>query len=96
MLDGSRRVAADPEVVACPFGDGLALLDLRSGQYFTTNAVGSFVWSRIEKPISVADLRQDVELHYDVAPDQCARDLDNLLLGMVNANLASASDAAGA
>ena len=47
MLDTSCRIAADPEVVACPFGDGLALLDLRSGQYFTTNSVGSFVWSPI-------------------------------------------------
>jgi len=94
MLDVSCRVAADSEVVACPFGDGLALLDLRSGQYFTTNAVGSFVWSRMEQPISIADLRHDLERHYEVAPEHCARDLDALLLGMVNAKLASASDAA--
>jgi hypothetical protein len=96
MLDTSCRIAADPEVVACPFGDGLALLDLRSGQYFTTNSVGSFVWSRIEHPTSVADLRQEMERHYDVAAEQCARDLDALLRGMVNAKLASANDAAGA
>lgn len=93
MLNASRRVVADSEVAACPFGDGLALLDLRSGQYFTTNAIGAFIWNQIEAPISVGDLRAAILARYDIEADVCAHDLDRHLNGMVNANLASLADA---
>lgn len=95
MLNASSQIVAHPEVVACPFGDGLALLDLRSGQYFTTNAIGAFIWNQMEAPIRAAALRDAVLAQYDIEADVCARDLDRHLHGMVSANLASLADATG-
>lgn len=38
------RFRAREGVMACPFGEGLALLDARSNTYFSLDAVGTVVW----------------------------------------------------
>lgn len=94
MTGSTKQFVADPEVISCEFGEGSALLDLRSGTYFTTNSVGKFVWDLVSKPQALDDIRQAITDSYDVTDQQCAVDLEALLDDMVNAKLIRASDVA--
>lgn len=92
----STTIEADPEVVSCALGEGTALLDMRTGTYFSVNRVGSFVWERLSRPASVAEILAAIGERFDVQPGVCAADLDALLSELAAANLIKISDASGA
>jgi hypothetical protein len=93
QLAPAAEFSAEPDVMACTFGDGLALLDLRSGQYFALNAVGAFVWEQMAQPVGLAALCEAVTQRYDVTDERCRQDLHALLGGMEKANLIKAGSA---
>lgn len=78
---------AAPECVVCPFGDGVAVLDMRSNTYFTLNQVASVVWTALESGGTVDTLVACVTEEFDVAPDVCAPDVRALLTDMRRAGL---------
>lgn len=86
-------VQASPDVIYCPFGDGQALLDLSTGKYFTVNAVGAFIWSRLATAATPADLVQQVLQQYDTSEAQCADDVHRLLSELAEAKLIRLADA---
>ena len=56
------RVSATNDAVACEFGNGLALLNLKSNIYYSLNSVGAYVWDLIQEPRPIADIRSAVLL----------------------------------
>ena len=77
---------ASTDVVATELGEGLALLNLKTNEYFSLNDVGAFVWSVLPKPRS--EIIQAVVEQYEVTADDCAGDVDLLLEDLRNAALA--------
>jgi hypothetical protein len=96
MIPESTLLCADEEVVSCQFGDGLALLDLRSGQYFSLNRVGAFVWSQLGEAKTLGEIRRAMLDRYDATEAQCSADLHSWVESMARAKLIKASDAAAA
>ncbi|MFT3722150.1 MAG: PqqD family protein [Hyphomonadaceae bacterium] len=96
MYSDAVTIEVGEEVVSCAFGEGLALLDLRSGQYFSLNSVGAFIWSQLEKPTTVGALRRAVVAHYDAAEERCLSDLDDWLGKMAHSKLIKTDHAAAA
>lgn len=83
-------VASD-KVVAADLGEGLALLNLSTNEYFSLNEVGAFVWSVLQTPkVRGAIVRAVMEV-YEVAESACAADVDLLLEELKNAALAEQS-----
>ncbi len=95
-LRDTTTVAADPEAVSCELGAGAAILDLRTGTYFSLNSVGAFVWNLLESPRSVSELREAVQERYDVAEEQCRADIERLVGELEKASLVRVSDGAPA
>ena len=81
-------VSATNDAVACEFGNGLALLNLKSNIYYSLNSVGAYIWDLIQEPRPIADIRSAVLTRYDVDPDRCKADVDGLLKGLTEAGLA--------
>lgn len=81
-------VSATKDAVACEFGDGLALLNLKSNVYYSLNGVGAFIWDLIQEPRSIGDIRSAVLARYNVDPARCQADVDALLKGLVDNGLA--------
>ncbi|TPL04814.1 PqqD family protein [Mesorhizobium sp. B2-4-14] len=87
-------VRATGDAVACEFGDGLALLDLKSNIYYSLNGVGAFIWELIQDPRSIADIRGAVLARYNVDAERCNADVDALLKGLAENGLARLQDEA--
>lgn len=86
------RVSASKDAVACEFGNGLALLDMRSNIYYSLNSVGAYIWELIQEPKPIAEIRSAVLERYNVAPERCRADVDGLLKGLADAGLARLHD----
>ncbi|RUW48353.1 MULTISPECIES: PqqD family protein [unclassified Mesorhizobium] len=81
-------VSATKDAVACEFGEGLALLNLKSNIYYSLNGVGAFIWDLIQEPKPVADIRSAVLARYNVDAERCKGDVDALLKGLAENGLA--------
>ena len=86
------RVSASKDAVACEFGTGLALLDMRSNIYYSLNSVGAYIWELIQEPKPISEIRGAVLERYNVEPERCKADVDGLLKGLADAGLARLHD----
>jgi Coenzyme PQQ synthesis protein D (PqqD) len=87
-------VSSDEEVVSCDLAGGVALLDLRSGTYFSVNGVGACVWGLLREPMLVSDIHEALTARYDIEPGQCYADLVELLQELAGAGLIRVADGA--
>jgi len=85
--EGAAWVASD-KVVAADLGEGLALLNLSTNEYFSLNEVGAFVWGVLQTPKPRDDIVRAVMEAYEVAESACSTDIDLLLEELKNAALA--------
>jgi PqqD family protein of HPr-rel-A system len=70
-----------PEVIDCPLGDGLALFDSRSGEYYSLNGTAALMWQVARAPATRGALLDAVR-RTEGAPDDDAaitRDVDTAL-----------------
>jgi hypothetical protein len=72
-------VVAAPEQVSCPLGNESAILNLKNSVYYGLDAVGARVWTLLQKPQTIGELRDALLGEYDVEAERCERDLLDLL-----------------
>jgi len=92
-ISEASLITTDPNVVSCDLADGVALLDLRSSTYYSTNPVGAYVWTLLSEPQPVSRICDAVSDQYEVDAAQCLRDVTALLQGLAEADLVKVSDA---
>lgn len=98
ILNDDVRVRPRPDVMGCQLGEGLALLDMRSGTYFQLNEVGAFVWNALDGR-SVADIADGVAREYAIPAAGIAdvtEDVRAVVRDMLENDLVVATDAAAA
>jgi hypothetical protein len=78
-LPGDAKVLAVADQVSCDLAGEAAILHLKSGVYYGLDRTGAWIWSLIQVPRTVAEIRAGLVARYDVEPERAARDLDALL-----------------
>lgn len=90
-MDSSLRtssiVVAAKEQVSCPLGEEAAVLNLKNSVYYGLDSVGARVWTLLQQPRSVSELRDTLLSEYDVEARRCEQDLLALLETMRNEGL---------
>jgi hypothetical protein len=82
----STVVATAHQVTAAVHGEAV-ILQMKDGIYYSLDAVGARVWSRLQQPVTVHELRDLIVAEYDVDADRCERDLLALLHDLAAASL---------
>ena len=67
------------ELMEAELGDELIALDPAAGECFGFNSVATFVWQTLKEPKSFEQLRDALLDAYEVEPQQCTRELTELL-----------------
>ena len=80
-------------VVSTGLGDGTALLDLRTNQYFSLAGVGAVIWQSLQTARTTSEIVDEVLAVYDVDRAECARDVELLISELVGAELVQISPA---
>lgn len=79
MLSPDTSVVALRETVFSDLGEEVAILNMRSGEYFGLNAVGAYIWQLIQQPRTLAEICTAVEQTFDVSHARCAHDVQTLV-----------------
>ena len=69
-------------------------LDRERGEVFGFNSVASDVWRLLDEPKTAGDLSRALREIYDVPPERCAEELDELLKKLVEMQLVARIPAA--
>lgn len=78
-LSADSIVVASRNQVSCDLKGEAAVLNLKNSVYYGLESVGAFVWNLVQRPRSVAELRDALLQEYDVEPGRCESDLLALL-----------------
>ncbi|MFT5619313.1 MAG: hypothetical protein ACI85I_002556 [Arenicella sp.] len=89
LLSLEQKVQKNPEQLASELDGEVVLLSIENGRYYKIDDIGSEVWNRIEEPIKIKQICQDLLNDFDVAKEDCQKDVlafleklkeDNLIL----------------
>jgi hypothetical protein len=89
VFDELARVARSGEVVSRVLDGEAVLLDLASGAYFGLNEVGTRFWDLLDRPRTLAEIRDALLLEFDVPRDALERDLGELVAALTKRGLIS-------
>jgi len=86
-VSGDSTVVAAKDQVSSDLGGEVAILDLKAGVYYGLDAVGARIWSLIQEPRTVNEIRDILLEEYEVEPERCERDLLVLLQRLADERL---------
>lgn len=92
----ASHVRVSDEALFRDLGEDVVLLDLRSGVYFSLDAVGARIWHLIQEHRSLRAVLDSLVEEYDVTKARCAEDLLSLIALMRDGGLVEVSDPAAA
>jgi hypothetical protein len=78
-ISDASVVRAAKHQVSCDLSGEVVILNLKDGVYYGLNPVGSRIWTLLEEPRSVGELRTVLLDEYDIEPDVCWQQLSSLL-----------------
>ena len=87
MVSGDSTVVAAKDQVSSDLGGEVAILDLKAGVYYGLDTVGARIWSLIQEPRTVNEIRDILLEEYEVEPERCERDLLVLLQRLADERL---------
>jgi hypothetical protein len=90
-IEVTSLFVASSDVVLSDLPDGIALLDLTAGKYFSLNAVGAHVWKNLQSPIGINQIVTSVCDNFNVENSVCKVDVYALLQSLVEADLVKLS-----
>jgi hypothetical protein len=91
-LSRGSNVVVAKEQVSSDLGGEVAILNLKASKYYGLNDVGARIWSLMQQPRTVEEIRDTLVREYEVEPDRCERDLVRLLQRLADEGLVVVSD----
>lgn len=82
LFSGTSIVVASKNQISSDLSNEAVILNLKTGIYYGLDKVGARVWSLIQSPQKLVDVRDVIVEEYDVDPQQCENDLLALLQEM--------------
>ncbi|MGK2856593.1 MAG: PqqD family protein [Thermoanaerobaculia bacterium] len=77
-------VCVSDSQVSTRLGDEVVILELGAGQYYSLEGTGPAIWSLVQKPVRVSEIRNEIVRNFEVEPEVCERDLLLVLQEMVD------------
>ena len=79
MLSLDSTIMISPDAVYSDIEDEVVILNPTNGEYYGLNPVGALVWKLAQSPVKVSS--------FEVSPEECERDLLELLEDMAGQGL---------
>ncbi|MCC6975523.1 MAG: PqqD family protein [Anaerolineae bacterium] len=87
MLSLDSTIMISPDAVYSDIEDEVVILNPTNGEYYGLNPVGALVWKLAQSPVKVSAVRDAILDSFEVSPEECERDLLELLEDMAGQGL---------
>jgi hypothetical protein len=72
-------ISAAKDQLSCDLGGEAAILNVKSGVYYGLDPVGARIWTLVQQPRPIHEIRDILLKEFDVEAENCSRDLFALL-----------------
>ncbi len=79
MLSLNSVVVVGKAPVFSNVGDEIVILNPQNGHYYGLNPLGARIWTLIQEPTRVSQVRDTLLAEYEVSAEECERDLLDIL-----------------
>jgi hypothetical protein len=86
-LDLDAKLQQGRDHVATSIGDETAVMSIKRGRYYAVGDVAERIWLMLEAPVSPREIAERLMEEYDIAPEQCAREIDVFLNELIEEGL---------
>lgn len=86
-ITASTTIVPRDSALATTIDGEAVVLETESGTYYGLNEVATFVWDELDEPRSIESLRDAILEEYEVDPEQCERDLQEVVDKMASNGL---------
>jgi len=90
----STTVVRGKDQVSAKVGDEVVILAIYSGEYYSLDGVGAYVWDLLQEPKHVKEILDAILEVYEVDPSRAERDLLGLLGRLAEEGLIEVRDEA--
>jgi hypothetical protein len=91
-ISDAATVVMAPDVLSSELGSEYVLLNLQDGTYYGLDEVGADIWTRLQTPVTIADICDAIVTEYDVDAERCRRDVLKLLHDLAKRGLVEIRD----
>jgi len=70
-IDKDTIIVRKKEIPSTDIGGEVGLMNIDTGKYFALNTIGSDIWYKLDKPISLQSLVNSLIEEYDIDYDTC-------------------------
>ena len=81
-----------PDVIDAKLDDGLALLNIESGEYYNFNSSARNIWELLAEPLTPLEVRDRLLEQFAAAPDQCLEDVITFIEYLFNEGIVTIAD----
>ena len=92
MISCGSIIVAIKEQVSCDLAGEAVILSLKDGVYYGLDPVGARIWSLIQEPRTLVEVRDAITDEYDVEPERCESDLLKLVRQLADNGLIEVLD----
>ena len=86
-LDLDTKLRQGQDHVATSIGDETAVMSIKRGRYYAVGSVAERIWQMLEAPVSPREIAKRLLEEYDIAPEQCEREIDVFLKELIEEGL---------
>jgi hypothetical protein len=93
MIALHSNVVASSNQVSSDLAGEVVILNMANGSYYGLDEVGARIWKLLQQPCSPQAISEVLLDEYDVGPDECRRDVLELVRQLADEGLVELRDA---
>ena len=71
----SQRYAIQPRIRSMADDDGMVLLDIRAGKYYSLNKLGALIWHKVEEGRPASEIASYLRTTFQISVEKAMEDL---------------------
>ena len=87
QLDLDIKLQQGRDHVATSIGAETAVMSIKRGRYYAVGAVAERIWQMLERPVSPREIADRLQDEYEIAPQQCEREVGAFLGNLIEEGL---------
>lgn len=81
-LSGAARISRHPNHLGTDVAGQTVLMNVEKGKYVGLDSIGTAIWTRLERSVTLDGLCQELLTAYDAPPDVLRRDVETFVKKM--------------
>lgn len=79
-------------IISSDIDEGIVMMDIEKGQYYSLNTMGSRIWKMIDEPIGVRQVCDHLMSEFDISQQQCQKEVLTYLAQLLELGIVKTED----